>query len=859
MVQLGIRTPQMILHPGVTPVEGLQNKHCTSFDSPLVSPPGPLRFSTLKPEEFIFSCQKRRLLFSQALTSTVEGAVQLSPVVFSNPEADLDETIIISGPASSPQSFTSPPRAEKKWHGDSKTSCSKVLEGTVLTPNLEDSGFNSLGLDKSHNSSVDHDGSFQELVTPQGSSGREKRRSRLERQRRLSTLKEGGSQSEDHTRPPERVGSNKDEVFLDCTPLSAALPKMQGLSLTPALQVVHALSMRCAQSFQQQSSLDEILQLSEVDQSASLSLSGLIGRKMGLATVDVISELRIRSMRHILTIILSLLTSADLYRFGQVSEEWNEVICEDRKAAHRRKRHIRELKVLLEGGGPHLPEADTRAVLECRAVLGSVQAQAKTPHSYSSLSCTPSRSSSKHAQFMEVAHTLFSDEFLKPCPRCQHPARCHNLRAEGVCSWSDCGLRFCMSCLCEAHGSKDCTHTPLSHHTRTYSHSDRSGGKKELLPGSARSKRNVRRSALSNPVTRLQFQKFLSLQDDRRLENDLLFWLEVQRFKDMVDSHCGDRELWRKISIILRRFFCSSLPPPLQIHTPPGCVLILEQNNLDPYIFRELQTYVFNELQKIWLDFMSLCSSTGEENLPLVLDQKLRVRQMRRRTGAQSSHSQVDVMQERVELAVKLNTWTFSEDSSSGNHVGNQLQLEVQRVSSESAHPEIVQQAQRMDAEDNNESTKGINKLLTPHLSTKIEMTDQIILEQFSRMLNLDTRCWVVQNSLSSSMKAVPTDPTTYTQNRSEWLKPFNRYSKPQQVSEARPHLLPFLWSAGSQKARVFTTFHDQEQLPISSSLGRRHANAHNCHRRLSGLAQRLTQAPNRSLFVQNPSRKAQT
>ncbi|KTF71842.1 hypothetical protein cypCar_00050345, partial [Cyprinus carpio] len=38
------------------------------------------------------------------------------------------------------------------------------------------------------------------------------------------------------------------------------------------------------------------------------------------------------------------------------------------------------------------------------------------------------------------------------------------------------------------------------------------------------------RRALLNPVTRLQFQKFLSVRDDL-LENDLLFWLEVQRYK----------------------------------------------------------------------------------------------------------------------------------------------------------------------------------------------------------------------------------------------------------------------------------------------------------------------------------------
>lgn len=82
----------------------------------------------------------------------------------------------------------------------------------------------------------------------------------------------------------------------------------------------------------------------------------------------------------------------------------------------------------------------------------------------------------------QVAKTLFSDEYLKPCPRCQHPARCHALRVEGQCSWSDCGFRFCTACSCAFHGSKDCAH--LSAKRRS---------KRDVLPGSAQSKRNVRR------------------------------------------------------------------------------------------------------------------------------------------------------------------------------------------------------------------------------------------------------------------------------------------------------------------------------------------------------------------------------
>ncbi|XP_051577790.1 F-box only protein 43-like [Myxocyprinus asiaticus] len=460
-----------------------------SFNSPDISPTGPLSYSTLS-DDSDFSCRKRRLMFSQVITSTLEtgrSGVQMSPVLFQNQvtdalEPDLDESIIAGLPSS--------PLAGKNFQSPVSTEKPSVL----VTPTLasEDSGFSSLGLDKSHDDSVDHDGSFQELVLPSSSCG--KRRSRLERQRRLSTLREGGSQSEDGPRD-QRVRQSdpdahvsKDEVFLDRTPLGDATLKMEDLSLTPALQVVHAISRRSAHVLQQQTSLEELLRVTEEDGPirTSLPLSGLIGRKMGLDKVDIISELKMRNLRHVLAVILSLLSAADIYRFGHVSDDWNDVITEDKKASHRRRCHIREMKSALEAGKTaHVADADTRLALACRSALSSVQAQARTPHTHPS--CTPTQHtehhcSSKRVEFLQIAKTLFNDEYLKSCPRCQHPARCHSLRGEGVCSWTDCLFQFCTSCLCAFHGSKDCAH--LSAKRRS---------KRDVLPGSAQSKHNVKR------------------------------------------------------------------------------------------------------------------------------------------------------------------------------------------------------------------------------------------------------------------------------------------------------------------------------------------------------------------------------
>lgn len=292
-----------------------------SFDSPDISLTGPLTYSTLKGDDVDFTCRKRRLLFSQAITSTLDtgrNGCHVNAMLDQNPlaEPDLDESIIAGLPASPQTPFQSPVRVDKQKRN--------VLDtpSLTLTPASEDSGFSSMGLDKSHDDSVDHDGSFQELVLPLSSGGKERRRSRLERQRRLSTLREGTSQSEDVPRD-QRAGRaesdahvSKDEVFLDKTPLGAATLQMQDLSLTPALQVVHAISRRSMRVLHQQTSLEELLRVSEEDGSVgtSLPISGLIGRKMGLDRVDIITELKMRNLRHILSVILSLLSSADVYR-----------------------------------------------------------------------------------------------------------------------------------------------------------------------------------------------------------------------------------------------------------------------------------------------------------------------------------------------------------------------------------------------------------------------------------------------------------------------------------------------------------------------------------------------------------------
>lgn len=239
----------------------------------------------------------------------------------------------------------------------------------------EDSGFGSLTLDKSQESLVDHDGSFQELLLSASKRNREtpnptdaRQRSRLPRQHRLSTLKEGGSQSEEELldrkhRPCFRCLSHchEDEVFAeDATPssVSSALCKClntqssaqrdhalkanaaksesttpcnssttslsatpQNLSLTPALQLVHSMcQQRLQMSAGQSPSLKEELKFTAalvrtpLTFRTTMPLAGLIGRKMGLGKVDILTELKKRNLSHILALIFAELDPESVHR-----------------------------------------------------------------------------------------------------------------------------------------------------------------------------------------------------------------------------------------------------------------------------------------------------------------------------------------------------------------------------------------------------------------------------------------------------------------------------------------------------------------------------------------------------------------
>ncbi|XP_029927951.1 regulator of G-protein signaling 22 [Myripristis murdjan] len=131
------------------------------------------------------------------------------------------------------------------------------------------------------------------------------------------------------------------------------------------------------------------------------------------------------------------------------------------------------------------------------------------------------------------------------------------------------------------------------------------------------------RRILLNPVTCLQFQHFVSTKGEF-LENDVLFWLEVQRYKDLCHSHSDEATVQQKISTIISCFLRSSVPPALQVDIPPEQAqhILENRHELGPYIFREAQMSVFSELLKLWPQFQALRSSVQEEQLLPLLKKK---------------------------------------------------------------------------------------------------------------------------------------------------------------------------------------------------------------------------------------------
>ncbi|NXH50290.1 RGS22 protein, partial [Dicaeum eximium] len=131
------------------------------------------------------------------------------------------------------------------------------------------------------------------------------------------------------------------------------------------------------------------------------------------------------------------------------------------------------------------------------------------------------------------------------------------------------------------------------------------------------------RKALLDPVTANLFQRFVALKGEL-LGNGVLFWQEVQKYKDLCHSHCADDIVQKKITAIIDCFINSAVPPALQIDIPPEQAkkIVEHRKELGPYIFREAQMSIFALLFKFWPEFCKRQSNPDFEKILRALEKK---------------------------------------------------------------------------------------------------------------------------------------------------------------------------------------------------------------------------------------------
>ncbi|XP_072323219.1 regulator of G-protein signaling 22-like isoform X2 [Scyliorhinus torazame] len=178
------------------------------------------------------------------------------------------------------------------------------------------------------------------------------------------------------------------------------------------------------------------------------------------------------------------------------------------------------------------------------------------------------------------------------------------------------------------------------------------------------------RKALLNPVTALLFRKYVTSKG-QLMENNVLFWLEVQKYKDLCHSHASEETIQNKISVIINCFINSNIPPTVQIDIPPeyAHTIINHREEQGPYIFREAQLAVFDTLFKMWPEFSDFRRRLAlESSLPDLEEKSTKDQEL---TQHESTYKNVSMMKVgKSEPAKQLHSLDIGSRSS-----GSQLSL----------------------------------------------------------------------------------------------------------------------------------------------------------------------------------------
>lgn len=227
------------------------------------------------------------------------------------------------------------------------------------------------------------------------------------------------------------------------------------------------------------------------------NLDRVIGGQMGVDYVDMFSSLLSRNMKCILAQILALLGDMDIISCKKVSKTWRQIIHEDSatlKRCQQAEKTLRELEQCRRKAC-----GLTRDVTVSRMVLSSMQrvATSSTSSQSSPLSSgtkgnsvsslkTKTPDCTRFDQYVKAASTLKNNESLRHCKRCGSPATHLKEAQRATCTRLSCQFDFCTCCQEAFHGSTPCRVVHPRPHFSTSKTST-------ILPGSARSKRNIRR------------------------------------------------------------------------------------------------------------------------------------------------------------------------------------------------------------------------------------------------------------------------------------------------------------------------------------------------------------------------------
>ncbi|XP_072499835.1 F-box only protein 5 [Notamacropus eugenii] len=215
-------------------------------------------------------------------------------------------------------------------------------------------------------------------------------------------------------------------------------------------------------------------------------LHNVIGRKMGLDQLDILSELFQRGLKHILANILKCLSEMDLINVARVSATWKKILKDNKGALHLYSAAMRKATESTTKFSAH---AATREYVLVRTALASVQKSTVQVPNASKKGSQPKLSDqgvsiySRHTEFSEVAKTLKKNESLRACIHCNSPAKYDPFLQRATCNRESCGFDFCTRCLCSYHITKDCSNEKPFKANSTVG----------PLPGSKKSKKNLRR------------------------------------------------------------------------------------------------------------------------------------------------------------------------------------------------------------------------------------------------------------------------------------------------------------------------------------------------------------------------------